>query len=201
MQSTRFTVATLQERIRSVVGTVQNVPHTRNKGAAGLALEVMLGIPASPACLDCSDGELKAFPLKRLANGSLVPKETVAVTMCTPELLKTQSFQESRCRVKLANTLFVPYMWEMNGDITFYTPILFTESHPLFHALEADYTVLQTSALEGILKSNLGTYLQTRTKGAGHGSTSRAFYLRPSFIKALFKKDGFTSTYTNSSQN
>jgi hypothetical protein len=31
----------------------------------------------------------------------------------------------------------------------------------------------------------MGKYIQPRTKGSGHGSTSRAFYARTSFLKKL----------------
>jgi hypothetical protein len=57
---------------------------------------------------------------------------------------------------------------------------------PLFKQLEEDYNAIcsaykTTGTLSGT--SHLGKYLQTRTKGAGHGTTSRAFYLRTSFLK------------------
>lgn len=32
------------------------------------------------------------------------------------------------------------------------------------------------------LTGSMGTYIQPRTKGAGHGSISRAFYARPKFL-------------------
>lgn len=184
----RFSVAVaeLQARLQPHVGTKTNVPKTRNKGAAGLALETLLGIPHSPACLDCTDGELKAFPLKRLKSGKLVPKETVAVTMCNLEDLKSKTFAESRCRAKLQRTLFVPYFWEDTGDLTLFAPFLFTAEHALFAALEADYAELAARAREGEMTGSIGVYLQTRTKGAGHGSTSRAFYVRPQFLSQLF---------------
>ena len=187
----RITIAECQVRIQPLIGTVYTVPKTKNKGNAGHHLESLLGIPHSSACLDCLDGELKAFPLKRLSNGTLVPKETVAVTMCSPSLT-TESFADSRVCKKLRNTLFVPYTWSAEGELVFYTPFLLTDTHPLWHQLETDYTTLQTNAVAGTMTGSIGTYLQTRTKGAGHGSTSRAFYLRPSFLKELFPA-GFTA--------
>jgi hypothetical protein len=33
------------------------------------------------------------------------------------------------------------------------------------------------------LTGRMGKFIQPRTKGAGHGSTSRAFYARPLFLK------------------
>ena len=64
----------------AIRGTSHNFPRTANKGNVGQRLETLLGIPNSPACLDCSDGELKLFPVKKLANGVFSPKETIAIT-------------------------------------------------------------------------------------------------------------------------
>jgi hypothetical protein len=36
-----------------------------------------------------------------------------------------------------------------------------------------------------LLTGKMGKYIQPRTKGSGHGSTSRAFYARISFLKQL----------------
>lgn len=190
----RPSVADIQARLVRLIGAPQTVPKTRNKGGAGHALETLLGIPHSSSCLDCADGELKAFPLKRLQSAQLVPKETVCITMCDPEKLKTQPFRESRCCAKMERTLFVPYLRE-EDRITFYEPFLFTREHPLFATLETDYVELQTKANEGVMTGSVGVYLQTRTKGQGHGSTSRAFYVRPSFLTKLFPSfsDGRTT--------
>ena len=177
-------LAQIHERYKPFIGTTHLIPRTKNKGNVGHALEDLLGIPHSSACLDCEDGELKAFPLKRL-KGGLAPKESVAVTMCGIQKLKTEAFSETRCFKKLARTLFVPYYRE--GDlVTFYAPVLFTVEHYLFTALCADYETLQRSANEDRITGTIGVYLQTRTKGAGHGSKSRAFYLRPRFLTELF---------------
>ena len=143
---TRPTLAEIRSLYLSYIGTTHLIPKTRNKGNVGHVLEDLLGIPRSSACLDCVDGELKAFPLKRL-KGCLVPKESVAVTMCSLPKLKTEAFSETRCFKKLANTLFVPYYRE--GDlVTFYAPVHFTVEHSLFAALCSDYDTLQSSAKE-----------------------------------------------------
>lgn len=185
----RITIATCQERLAPLIGKVHRVEKTKNKGNAGHHLETLLGIPHSSECLDCLDGELKAFPLKSLKSGELVPKETIAVTMCS-ESLKEESFESSRVCKKLSNTLFVPYTWSAEGDLVFYTPVLFQSTHPLWHKLQEDYMTIQTKAKEDVMTGSIGEYLQTRTKGAGHGSTSRAFYLRPKFVKEIFP-EGF----------
>lgn len=190
MAALRPTLLSITERLMPLVGIPHTVPRTANKGAAGHHLETLLGIPHSPACLDCEDGELKAFPLKRNAKQKLVPKETVAVTMCDLKALPTTSFADSRVATKLRNTLLVPYLRPDDTSVTYYTPVLFTEAHPLWTALATDYSEIQTRAAEGKMTGSIGIYLQTRTKGAGHGSKSRAFYLRPKFLTELFS-EGF----------
>ena len=180
----RITLAEALSRITgAILGKTHVVPKTTNKGNVGQWLETAIGIPTSSACLDCLDGELKAFPLKT-KGGGLATKETIAITMVEPAVLLTQSFVEARVYKKLENTLFVPYL--RDGDnVTFYTPFLFTKEHPLMAQLKTDYELIRTKAAEGIMTGSIGTYLQTRTKGAGHGSTSRAFYLRPQFADTL----------------
>ena len=208
----RITIAACQARLVPLIGKVHHVEKTKNKGNAGHHLETLLGIPHSSECLDCLDGELKAFPLKSLKSGELVPKETIAVTMCS-ESFKEEPFESSRVCKKLSNTLFVPYTWSDEGNLVFYTPVLFTRDfistevkslgkeeelktelftaeHTLWHKLQEDYATIQTKANEGVMTGSIGEYLQTRTKGAGHGSTSRAFYLRPKFVKEIFP-EGF----------
>ncbi len=190
MFHTRPTLHHVSETLIPLVGISHTVPRTANKGAAGHHLETLLGIPHSPACLDCEDGELKAFPLKRNSKSQLGPKETVAVTMCDITALATTSFADSRVAAKLRKTLFVPYLRSDDESVTYFKPVLFTEAHPLWTALAADYAEIQKRAAEGVMTGSIGTYLQTRTKGTGHGSTSRAFYLRPKFLSALFS-EGF----------
>ena len=72
------TVKTVFDNV--IRGTSHHFPRTANKGEVGQRLEILLGIPNSPACLDCSDGEVKLFPIKKLKDGSFSPKETIAIT-------------------------------------------------------------------------------------------------------------------------
>jgi DNA mismatch repair protein MutH len=180
----RPTIAAIQGRLPAILGTAYALPKCANKGKPGLHLEELLEIPHSPACLDCVDGEIKVFPLKRLANGALVPKETVAVTMVQRAALAATPWAISRVREKLQNTLFISYLRE-GDNITYMRAILFDAANPLMRQLEDDYALIQAKAAAGIMTGSIGTYLQTRTKGAGHGSTSRAFYLRTTFLTAI----------------
>ena len=180
-----LTLQTLHQKILPLVGKSFHCPITKNKGATGLLLETITGIPHTSNCLDCEDGELKTFPLKKLQNGSLVPKETLAVTMVCPEELKEKCFADSRCCKKMNRMLVVPYLRDGNNIVYLKPTLLEKEKRPeLYTILENDYQTIQRDyTLSGTLKSEVGTYLKSRTKGAGHGSTSRAFYLRTTFLK------------------
>jgi DNA mismatch repair protein MutH len=151
----------------------------------GVLLEKLTGIPQSSACLDCEDGELKVFPVKRNKAGKLIPKETIAVTMINKELLKSETFENSRVFKKLSNTLYVPY--ERTGDnVTYLEPTLVNltadKYKPLYEKLKTDYDYIRNKFIESdVMSSEDGVILQNRTKGAGHGSTSRAFYLKKEF--------------------
>ena len=181
-------IAAIQAKLLPLIGKEYTLPVTANKGRPGLFLEELLGIPHTPNCLDCSDGELKMFPVKKQAKtGALVPKESIAVTMLSTDALRDCDFLSSKCCTKMSRMLLVPYFRTadtirfMNPQIIDRTDTTFTE---LYSLLEADYSAIRKLYLEaGILQSTTGVLLQNRTKGAGHGSTSRAFYLRPEFMK------------------
>jgi len=180
-----LTLALLQERLAPHVGEVISCPRSTNKGGPGLLLETLLGIPHSPRCLDCDDGELKVFPVKRSGRtGAFIPKETIAVTMLDRIALTAEAFADSRVYRKMSRMLCVPY--ERTEDtVVFYAPTLIEleKAEEMRTRLTEDYDAIRGHFLAtGEFKSSLGNLLQCRTKGAGHGSTSRAFYLRTRFM-------------------
>jgi len=185
--SESLTLASVNEKLLPHVGKSIVCAVQANKGCTGILMETLAGIPQTSNTLDCIDGEVKSFPLKTARDGSLVPKETVAVTMVQPDSLLTVPFISSNVYKKLAHTLYLPLL--RNGEnVSIHAIVLHTiePGSPLFQQLEADYNSIvsayrDTQSLVGT--SHLGKYLQTRTKGAGHGSTSRAFYLRTNFLK------------------
>jgi DNA mismatch repair protein MutH len=187
MSVAKISIAQFIPRFIPFTNTKMEYIKTSNKGGPGLFLEQLTGISPSPDCLDFIDGELKAFPLKLLKNGKSVPKETIAVTMVDFVHLKTVPFEESRVYKKLSKTVYVPYI--RDADTVLYhehkiIDINLPEYKHIYDLLKTDYELIQSKYLEtGETHSNVGSYLQTRTKGKGHGSTSRAFYLRPKFIK------------------
>jgi DNA mismatch repair protein MutH len=185
------TISEIHAKLGPLVGNEFTLPITANKGLPGIFLEDLLGIPHTSNCLDCSDGELKLFPVKKLKNGTVVPKETIAVTMLSTDELRTNDFKSSKCCKKMSRMLVVPYY--RNGDsIKFIDSRIIDrecdEFAELYAQLERDYNEIRTNYLEnGLLTSMSGKLLQNRTKGAGHGSTTRAFYLRPEFMKRIIQ--------------
>ena len=180
----RFTLALLKDKVRNIIGNSYILPITTDKGIAGKKLEELTGIPTSSACLDCIDGELKVFPVKRLKNGALVPKETIAITMLDYTRLRNESFEESNCYKKISNMLIVPYLRE-NDTIEYMKPTHITsDSCKGFEVIKNDYNILRQYVLEGKqLSGSIGELLQTRTKGNGGNSPkTRAFYLRKEFM-------------------
>jgi hypothetical protein len=183
----RQTINDIYTKCLTFVNTEYELPITANKGKPGQFLEDLLGIPHSSECLDCQDGEVKAFPVKMLKNGTFVPKETIAVTMLNKEELATSDFTSSRCYKKLSKVLLVPY-YRTEDTIKFLTPKIIDKDSPdsveIYKILESDYNEIRKKYVEtGEFSSSTGTLLQNRTKGAGHGTTSRAFYLRQTFMK------------------
>jgi len=123
--------------------------------------------------------------LKKIRNG-FAPKQTIAITMLSKDELCTSDFISSKLYTKMNKMMYVPYYREGN-TITYMNPTIIDLSLPeytdLFHQLESDYQSIKTLFLEeGRLESRRGIFLQNRTKGKKN-STSRAFYLRPLFMK------------------
>lgn len=186
----RPTIQFVHDKVIEISEQYFDLPKDKNKGKAGSYLESLTGIPTSSACLDCLDGEVKVFPIKETKKCDYVPKETIAVTMLSKESLRDDTFENSRCFKKLTKVLYIPYLRE--GDrIIYLRPTIIDLTHPfhrdIFEQLKIDYETLQkhfieTGTLDGT--SGIGKYLQNRTKGAGGDAPkTRAYYLRPTFMK------------------
>jgi hypothetical protein len=172
-----------QRRLLPLLGFKHRLSIVENKGSVGHWLEKSLGIPHTDKCLDFTDGEMKSFPLKKLQSGSLVPKETIAVTMLNTDELLTQSFKSTRCYKKLSRCLYVPYYRE-GDEVEFLEPSLINAENGCFDQLEEDYEEIRKEFLErGLLKCAIGKLLQTRPKGV-RNTVTRAYYLRKEFAKS-----------------
>ena len=187
------TIEQLYDRCIKLTGNIYQLPVNNNKGLVGLFLEDLLDIPHTSNLLDAIDGEVKTFPLKRLRNGTFVPKETMFITSLDKNSILNTGFLESKCYKKISKMLVVPYYRE--GDaIQYMQPRIINESSvdyaDLYSVIENDYNSIRTKYIEtNTFDGRDGAILQNRPKGPGHGSTSRAFYLRKQFMKRLLTLD------------
>lgn len=166
----------------------------QNKGWKGLALERVAGLmPNVSKAPNGLSWELKSVSFHEV-KGKLVPKETMAITMINPEELKKHSFFESHCWAKLKAIIFCAVAWHgQNADkaeLIKVTSLDFSETDELIQEIKADYDFIRNKLIKKGFKSLTGKdgkWIQARTKGAGHGSTSRAFYARTSLVKKIFE--------------
>jgi len=166
----------------------------QNKGWKGLVLERVAGLKTNIA--KAPNGltwELKSVSFHEV-KGKLVPKETMAITMINPEELKQHSFFESHCWAKLKAIIFCAVAWHgknaENAELIKVTSLDFAETDELIKEIKADYDFIRNKLIKKGFKSLTGSdgkWIQARTKGAGHGSTSRAFYARTSLVKKIFE--------------
>ena len=166
----------------------------QNKGWKGLVLERLAGLQTNVS--KAPNGltyELKSVAF-RYAGKELVPKETMAITMINPAELKAHSFFESHCWAKLKTIVFCAVMWHgknsEKAELLKVTSLDFSETDELIQEMKADYDFIRHKLITKGFKSLTGKdgkWIQARTKGSGHGSTSRAFYARTVLVKKIFE--------------
>ncbi len=163
-----------------------------NKGWAGHVIERYLGLPLNSAqSPNFGSWELKVVPLRYLKDGSLTIKETMAVTMIDPYEVVAKPFEDSHLFNKLQKILIVSRIFENKEETSaiLHNVVEFDLDDPeIFRQVKADYDLVREAIrTKGFssLTGKMGVLIQPRTKGPGHGSTSRAFYARTGFVKKL----------------
>lgn len=162
-----------------------------NKGWAGHVIERHLGLPLnSSRSPNFGSWELKVVPLKLNRKGELVVKETMAITMIDAIEVAAKEFEESHVFNKLQKMVVVSRVFESKAETSslLHAVATFDLNNPLvFEQVKVDYNLIRETILtKGFqtLTGKIGVLVQPRTKGAGHGSTSRAFYARKIFCRA-----------------
>jgi len=166
----------------------------QNKGWKGLVLERLAGlennVSKAPNGLSY---ELKSVSFHYVKD-ELLPKETMAITMISPDELKAHSFFESHCWGKLKSIVFCAVKWDgINSDkaeLLEVASLDFAEDDELIKEIKADYDFIRDKLIKHGFESLTGKdgkWIQARTKGAGHGSTSRSFYARIALVKKIFE--------------
>ncbi len=161
----------------------------KNKGWAGQVIEQYLGLPQnSLQAPDFGSWELKVVPLVACAGGSVRVKESMAITMIEPAEVVANRFEDSHLYDKLRSMIVVARIFENVEDSSsiLHSAAEFDLDNPsIRRQVEADYEaireIIRTKGFD-TLTGDTGMYVQARTKGRGHGSRSRAFYARASFV-------------------
>ena len=166
-----------------------------NKGWAGHVFERHLELPINSAqSPNFGSWELKSVPLKYKKNGELTFKETMAITMIDAVNVCQKEFADSHLLAKLKKAVVVARIVGNHVDEPSYinSIVAFDLNERLYNAVKADYDLVRETLLDPnrgfeSLTGKMGYYIQPRTKGQGHGSTTRAFYARPRFLAEFIK--------------
>ena len=165
----------------------------KNKGWAGHVIERYLGLPINSAqSPNFGSWELKTISLKYLQSGGLTIKETMAITMIDPYNIQRTEFEDSHLLTKLKKVVIAARVWENQEETSsmLYAVKSFDLDNPeIYDQVKEDYDLVRNTIIErgfSVLTGRMGVFIQPRTKGAGHGSTTRAFYARVSFLKKIF---------------
>ncbi len=166
---------------------------TINKGWAGLTLEQVLGLPVNTR-REPNGGswELKQVSLKkRTSTGEMTAKETMQITMFNRDHILEHPFETSHVLHKIARMILVARLWvdktETSSPIILVRPAdLSLEIPSVYEQVRCDYEEMREHLKNGgVPKSEMGRLIQSRTKGTGHGSVSRAWYARTGFVNQL----------------
>jgi len=166
----------------------------QNKGWKGQVLEKLAGLDNNSR--RAPNG--LTFELKSVSFHSpkeiLVPKETMAITMINPKELVEHDFFNSHCWSKLKTLIFCAVEWQgknaQKAKLLKVASLDFAENDDLIKEIKADYDFIRAKLIKdgfGNLTGRDGKWIQARTKGVGHGSTSRAFYARTSLVSKIFE--------------
>ena len=162
----------------------------KNKGWAGHTSERYLKLPLnSSRAPNFGSWELKSTSLIRRNENRLVVKETIAITMLDSVEILQNEFEDSHLYNKLRKILIVARIHESQDEersILHSIADFDLEDPNLFKAIKADYETIRDAVRNGqALSGRMGRFIQPRTKGPGHGSTSRAFYARKELVAHL----------------
>lgn len=159
-----------------------------NKGWAGQTVERAIGLPLNSSQRpNAGSWELKLVSLKKKVDGTIVPKETMQITMINAQDVLVRPFESSHLLSKLRSLVICGriFVSKDEPESILYKVGTFDLKGELYEIVKGDYeevrNIIRTKGFQA-LTGRMGKLVQPRTKGPGHGSTSRAFYARTGFV-------------------
>ena len=173
-----------------------------NKGWAGHAVERYLGLPInSSQSPNLGSWELKVVPVIPDGSEKLKLKETMAITMLDPYEVSIKEFKDSHLFTKLNKLILVvrEHVDDHSRSLVLGCTAFDLSHSNLREAIEQDYESIRNALSNGqALTGHMGTYIQPRTKGTGHGSTSRAFYARKNLVAEMVDLSSLSNSLRSS---
>ena len=165
-----------------------------NKGWAGHAVERYLGLKLnSSRGPNLGSWELKVVPMTMEGDGQFTLKETMAIGMLDAVEVRQKGFYDSHLYTKLRRLVIVTRHRVDDAEST--SPVLGVydfqfDGRMLLEDVRTDYEdirkVIREHGIVGV-HSGIGKYVQSRTKGKGHGSKTRAFYAKKELINEIIQ--------------
>jgi DNA mismatch repair endonuclease MutH len=166
------------------------------KAVVGHIYERAFGIPRNSTAGPDFPGagiELKSVPI-RLVGGEARAKERISISMIDFATLGGQSWEGAVVRKKLDRMLMIFYGWEPLQPIARFKTLaagIWSPDASTIRTVRADWERIRDLVAAGRraeVSESLSAILGAATKGAGHGSTSRAWSLKQPFVSWLYRE-------------
>lgn len=115
----------------------------------------------------------------------------MAITMIDAYNVARTAFEQSHLLSKLRKAIVCARVFESHEDARSLLVKVDTfdlDDPKVFAQVKADYDLVRETVIKkgfDELTGAMGELVQPRTKGPGHGSTSRAFYARTTFVRLI----------------
>lgn len=166
----------------------------RTKGVVGRIYESAFGIPANSiqgADFPGAGVELKSVPI-RVVNGEARAKERVSLTMIDFDALPSEDWETALVRKKLDDLLLIFYRWDPLFPMSRFTTLaaeIWQPDEESLRQMRVDWervrSLVRTNRRHEVSEGST-RLLGAATKGSGHGSTSRAWALKQTFVGYIY---------------
>ena len=113
--------------------------------------------------------------------------------MIDPFEVERKEFQDSHLFIKLRKMLVVSRVYESRAEtrsLVHGVASFDLDDPETYDIVKSDYDLVRSAIVErgfDSLTGRMGRFIQPRTKGAGHGSRTRAFYARKPFVAMILE--------------